>query len=370
MRRSRLTTVVATTVAAAVMATVGWVAVANAAGGPNLSLGKTASASSSNGPHGAGNLNDGNQGSYWESVRRLPAVGPGRPRRRHQHRPGRAEAAGRLGVAHPDAVRAGQHRRRVLHEPQRRPPVHAFNPASNNAVTINFPAASTRYVRVNITANTGWPAAQLVRAGGLRRRHGERQPRPGPPDPGERPRRRLRLRQRGRRQPGHLLGERQQLVPGVGAGRPRLVAGRQPRRAEAAGLRLGHPYPDAVACRAAPTARRSPTWPRRRRTPSTRPSPATRSTINFTQATHPLRADQHHRQQRLAGRAALRARGVRAGRRHRHDPAERAGHPVVHPVRHHDHPDLGRLHRQRGRQRPGRLQRLPQRHADRRPSAT
>jgi hypothetical protein len=28
-------------------------------------------------------------------------------------------------------------------------------------VTITFPATTRRYVRVNITANTGWPAGQL-----------------------------------------------------------------------------------------------------------------------------------------------------------------------------------------------------------------
>ena len=28
-------------------------------------------------------------------------------------------------------------------------------------MTISFPATTTRYVRVNITANTGWPAGQL-----------------------------------------------------------------------------------------------------------------------------------------------------------------------------------------------------------------
>jgi chitodextrinase len=36
-----------------------------------------------------------------------------------------------------------------------------FNPASGNAITLDFPATSARYVRVNVTANTGWPAAQL-----------------------------------------------------------------------------------------------------------------------------------------------------------------------------------------------------------------
>jgi hypothetical protein len=28
-------------------------------------------------------------------------------------------------------------------------------------VSVNFPTATTRYVRINITGNTGWPAGQL-----------------------------------------------------------------------------------------------------------------------------------------------------------------------------------------------------------------
>lgn len=39
---------------------------------------------------------------------------------------------------------------------------YVFNPSvANNAVTINFTATSTRYVRLNVTANTEWPAYQL-----------------------------------------------------------------------------------------------------------------------------------------------------------------------------------------------------------------
>ncbi len=38
---------------------------------------------------------------------------------------------------------------------------YTFDPASGNTVTITFPAASERYLRLNITGNTGWPAAQI-----------------------------------------------------------------------------------------------------------------------------------------------------------------------------------------------------------------
>ncbi|WP_157562472.1 discoidin domain-containing protein [Micromonospora chokoriensis] len=38
---------------------------------------------------------------------------------------------------------------------------YTFNPASGNTVTVSFTATSTRYVRVQVTGNTGWPAAQF-----------------------------------------------------------------------------------------------------------------------------------------------------------------------------------------------------------------
>jgi hypothetical protein len=38
---------------------------------------------------------------------------------------------------------------------------YTFNPTSNNIVTINFTAASARYVKLTVTANSSWPAAQL-----------------------------------------------------------------------------------------------------------------------------------------------------------------------------------------------------------------
>lgn len=38
---------------------------------------------------------------------------------------------------------------------------YTFNAATGNTVTIRFTAASTRYVQIWFTANSGWPAAQL-----------------------------------------------------------------------------------------------------------------------------------------------------------------------------------------------------------------
>ncbi len=38
---------------------------------------------------------------------------------------------------------------------------YTFNPAGGNTATITFAATSPRYLRLNVTANTGWPAGQL-----------------------------------------------------------------------------------------------------------------------------------------------------------------------------------------------------------------
>ncbi|MFD0596820.1 discoidin domain-containing protein [Catellatospora coxensis] len=152
---------VATAVATAMIATAAWAAVAQAAGGPNLSSGKTASASSVNGPYGTGNLNDGNQGSYWESSGSLPQWA--------QIDLGAATAIDQVVLKLP----AGWGTRTQTLSVQGSTngstfsdivasQGYSFNPSvANNSVTVNFPATSTRYVRVNISANTGWAAAQL-----------------------------------------------------------------------------------------------------------------------------------------------------------------------------------------------------------------
>jgi chitodextrinase len=38
---------------------------------------------------------------------------------------------------------------------------YTFDPATGNTATITFPAATIRYLRLNFTANTGWPAGQV-----------------------------------------------------------------------------------------------------------------------------------------------------------------------------------------------------------------
>jgi hypothetical protein len=153
--------VVATTAVAAVIATVGWVAAAHAAGGPNLALGKTSTASSTNGSFVAGNLNDGNQDSYWESA------GSTFPQWA-QVDLGSSASVDQVVLKLPGSWGTRTQTLQVQSSPDGAsfttvvPSAgREFNPASANTVTINFTATSTRYVRITIAANTGWPAAQL-----------------------------------------------------------------------------------------------------------------------------------------------------------------------------------------------------------------
>ncbi|MCW2877788.1 MAG: hypothetical protein JWQ95_1888 [Sphaerisporangium sp.] len=152
---------VAGMVATSLLVLVGPVLPASAAG-PNLAAGKTVSASTSNNPYTPNNVNDANQATYWESsnnafpqwvqvdlgssvsvdqvILKLPASGWG------ARTETLAVQGSTNGTTFSDlSASAGR----------------VFDPASSNTVTINFTAASTRYVRLNITANTGWPAGQI-----------------------------------------------------------------------------------------------------------------------------------------------------------------------------------------------------------------
>ncbi len=159
--RRRSVRLLAAAAAMTLVAGITWATTANAAGGPNLSLGKTPSASSTNGPYVAANLNDGNQASYWESVNnsfpqwaqidlgseqsidqvvlKLPAGWGARTQTLSVQ--GSTNGSGFATIVSSAA--------------------YTFDPGSANTVTINFTAFTTRSVRVNSTANTGWIAAQL-----------------------------------------------------------------------------------------------------------------------------------------------------------------------------------------------------------------
>ncbi|MFB9324583.1 discoidin domain-containing protein [Paenibacillus aurantiacus] len=146
---------------ASLFITVGPQGQVSAAGGANLALGKSVTASGQSDVYAPGRVNDGNASTYWESannafpqwvqidlgantnidqiVLKLPAGWETRTQTL-------AVQGSANGSTFTNLVASAG---------------YTFNPANGNAVTINFSAASTRYVRLNITGNTGWPAGQL-----------------------------------------------------------------------------------------------------------------------------------------------------------------------------------------------------------------
>ncbi|MFD9245329.1 discoidin domain-containing protein [Streptomyces sp. NPDC059556] len=134
---------------------------ARAAGGPNIALGDAAAASGSHAEYGAANITDGNQGTYWQSagstlpqwvqvdlgattrvdevVLKLPAGWESR----NQTLSVQGSADGTSFATLKNSAS------------------YTFAPGAANTVTVTFPATQARFVRVDITANTGWQAAQL-----------------------------------------------------------------------------------------------------------------------------------------------------------------------------------------------------------------
>ncbi|MEU8602216.1 discoidin domain-containing protein [Streptomyces parvulus] len=159
-----------TVVATSLLALGGPLLSATAAGGPNIAVGDAAAASSAHSEYGAANITDGNQGTYWQS-------GGGSLPQWVQADLGTTERIDEVVLRLP----AGWERRDQTLSLQgsadgtsfstlKSSATYRFDPGSGNTVTVSFPATRTRFVRVDITANTGWQAAQLseleVRAAG------------------------------------------------------------------------------------------------------------------------------------------------------------------------------------------------------------
>ncbi|MFI6821098.1 CARDB domain-containing protein [Micromonospora sp. NPDC050187] len=134
-----------------------------AAGGPNLSAGKATSASGSNGPYVASNVTDGNPHTYWESP---PHAFP----QWVQVDLGGTVAVDQVRLKLPPMAEWGARTQTLAVQGSTNGSTFStlsasagrvFNPASGNTVTIDFTAAGVRYVRLHVTANTGWPAAQI-----------------------------------------------------------------------------------------------------------------------------------------------------------------------------------------------------------------
>jgi hypothetical protein len=122
---------------------------------------QSVSASSNNAPYTAPNAADGNQATYWESTNNVFPQWI-------QADLGASLATNRLVLKLPTGWEARTQTLTVQQSTNGSTfsdlvasAGYRFDPASGNTVTITFASVTTRYVRLNITANTGWPAGQL-----------------------------------------------------------------------------------------------------------------------------------------------------------------------------------------------------------------
>jgi chitodextrinase len=131
----------------------------DAAPNTNLAQGKTTSESSHTQTYVSGNAVDGNAASYWESannafpqwlqvdlgsavtITRVVLKLPSNWETRTQT----LSIQGSVSGSSFTTLAGG---------------AYTFDPGSGNTVTVTFGAASARYVRVQVAANTGWPAGQ------------------------------------------------------------------------------------------------------------------------------------------------------------------------------------------------------------------
>ncbi|MFE0678988.1 CARDB domain-containing protein [Streptomyces sp. NPDC058867] len=134
---------------------------AEAADGPNLALGRPATAGGSLGGYPAAHVTDGSQASYWE--------GPtGSFPQWVQVDLGSATDVTGVSLKLPTAWEARTETLSVLGSTNgtsfstlSASTARAFNPNGANTVNITVPETGVRYVRVQVAANTGWNAAQL-----------------------------------------------------------------------------------------------------------------------------------------------------------------------------------------------------------------
>lgn len=148
-------------VAAALM-TVGLLPVAASAAvrSPDLALGKQATTSGSHGAYPASNVTDGSQQTYWESPGTFPQW--------VQIDLGNRFDVDQVVLKLPTTWEARTQTLAVQGSTDgssfstlSASAARVFSPSAGNTVTIGFAAKQARYIRVQVTANTGWNAAQL-----------------------------------------------------------------------------------------------------------------------------------------------------------------------------------------------------------------
>ncbi|MEU6809839.1 discoidin domain-containing protein [Streptomyces sp. NPDC046831] len=132
--------------------------------GRNLALGRPATATGSQDVYTPGRAVDGDAGSYWESANNAFPQS-------WTVDLGSAQAVGRLvlKLPPPSVWQARTQTLSVLGSTDGSAYTtvvaskdHRFDPATGNTVTVPLPAGTTlRHLRLTVTANTGWPAAQF-----------------------------------------------------------------------------------------------------------------------------------------------------------------------------------------------------------------
>jgi hypothetical protein len=143
------------------------IAVSGSGIGPNTNVaaGRPATASSQTNPALApAAVTDGNANTYWESVN-------GSFPQWIQVDLGAAASIGRVALKLPPAAAWATRTQTLSVQTSTGGTTfttavpsagHTFDPATGNTVSIAVPATTARYVRVNITGNTGWPAGQAA----------------------------------------------------------------------------------------------------------------------------------------------------------------------------------------------------------------
>ena len=133
------------------------------AAGTNLALGKTMTSSGVSQNYGPGNANDGDQSSYWESTNNaFPQW--------LQVDLGSSVSVNQVVLKLPPATAWSTRTETLTVQGSTdnsnfstlvASAGYTFNPSTGNTVTVAVPTVTTRYVRLLITANTGWPAGQI-----------------------------------------------------------------------------------------------------------------------------------------------------------------------------------------------------------------
>jgi alpha-glucosidase (family GH31 glycosyl hydrolase) len=131
--------------------------------GTNLALNKPATASGSVSGYAPANAVDGNTSSYWESTNnafpqwfQVDLGAASSVDKITLDLPPSSSWATRTQTLSIQGSTDGSTFTNIVNSAS-----YTFNPSTGNTVTITFPATSPRYLRVNFTANSGWPAGQI-----------------------------------------------------------------------------------------------------------------------------------------------------------------------------------------------------------------